>query len=220
MKNITDCHHIAYAIHHYICNMQANFRGFFPTQGFWRQESCGIGNVHTQDNPLHPNIRPTRQYTWTGSSTVRMMSAMKQSIGPNHITHEIQNLPLPSHTPIKSFQHFDSTLSHLKIGWTRVVLSQRNCGQSRLQPRWLSQKKPQLLSRCSWAASQIPIKNLRFPKNSEQLSPKMSRCRALLSEKARAFSKCNRLFNVKEFKVPERAGKGALGQHTPPPRVC
>lgn len=111
-----------------------------------------------------------------------------------------KNLPLPSHTPIKLFQHFDSTPLLLKIGLTRTVLSQRNCRQGRLQLRWLSQKKPQLHLCNSWAVSQIPIKNLHFPKNSEQLSPKMSRCWALLSEKARAFSKWNRLFNIKNSK--------------------
>lgn len=63
------------------------------------------------------------------------MSAVEQSIGLNRVSCEIQNLPLPSHTPIKSFQHSESTLLILKIGWTRAVLSQRSCGQGRLQPR-------------------------------------------------------------------------------------
>lgn len=135
-----------------------------------------------------------------GSRTVGMMSATEQSIGLNHGSCEIQNRPLPSPTPIKSFQQSDSTSLILKIGWTRAVPSQRSCGQGRLQARQWSQPQPQLHSLYSWAGSQIPIKNLHFPKNSEQLSPEMSRCWASSSARARAFSKGNRLFNIKNSK--------------------
>lgn len=207
---------MAYEAHHCICNMQANFKGFFSPEVFWGQESCEISSTRTHDTLTHPSVRSKRQYMGTGSSAVRTVSATTPSIGLNHIIREIQNLPPPSHTPIKSLQHFNSTPLLLKIGWTRAVLSQRSCGQGRLQPSWLSQKKPQLHSHHSWAVSQIPIKNLHFPKNSEQLSPKMSRCWALLSEKARAFSKWNRLLN-KEFRVTETRKRSIWSKHSFPP---
>lgn len=150
--------------------------------------------------PFTLTLGQSTQRCELGSCTVGMMSAMEQSIGMDPVSCEIQNLPLPSHAPIMSFQHSDSTPLILKIGWTRAVPSQRSCGQGRLQPRQWSQPQPQPHLLCSWVGSQIPIKNLDFPKNSEQPSPEMSRCWALLSARARAFSKGNRLFNIKNSK--------------------
>lgn len=85
------------------------------------------------------------------------------------MAREIPHLPLPSHTPIKSFQHFNSTPLLLKIGWTRAVPPQRKRGQG--YGRGGITEQSWLCSHCSWAASPIPIKNLHFPQNSEQLSP-------------------------------------------------
>lgn len=180
--------------------MQTNLKGFVSTV-FWSQESREIRNVQAQGDPIHPNIRSRCWYVWPGGSAMGTMPALRRSTGLSHVTPEIHNLPLPSHTPtpphttstfwlnsLTPKNRLNKSCSFSKEPWTRGATAK------------VVYHRKSHSSHYSWAVAQIPIKNLHFPKNSEQLSPKMSRCWALLSEKARAFSKWNRLFGIKNSK--------------------